>query len=223
VFGKFAGRITSAHVIALIALFVAIGGASYAALKIPNNSVGAKQLKKNAVTSKKVRNRSLKKIDFAKNQLPKGPRGTEGPQGQQGTQGTPGAGGVTGPTGPQGPTASAGGSNPNPVPLTTVPATAVSSSPLTVTIPSRLVASGQVQNGSLGGANHSFSCEFHAGGLTFGTATAQVPMNLSENATFVGTQVVDPGTYTVDLVCTDATNGSTIAAGTQITVIATGT
>ena len=40
-----------ANVIATIALFVALGGGAYAAITLPKNSVGAKQLKKNAVVS----------------------------------------------------------------------------------------------------------------------------------------------------------------------------
>lgn len=45
-----------ALVISLIALFVALGGTSYAAITLPKNSVGTKQLKKNAVTSTKIKN-----------------------------------------------------------------------------------------------------------------------------------------------------------------------
>lgn len=45
-----------ALVISLIALFVALGGTTYAATSLPKNSVGAKQLKKNAVTSAKIKN-----------------------------------------------------------------------------------------------------------------------------------------------------------------------
>jgi hypothetical protein len=45
-----------ALVISLIALFVALGGTTYAATSLPKNSVGTKQLKKNAVTSKKIKN-----------------------------------------------------------------------------------------------------------------------------------------------------------------------
>jgi hypothetical protein len=43
------------NVIALLALFVALGGTSYAATSLPRNSVGTKQLKKNAVTSAKIK------------------------------------------------------------------------------------------------------------------------------------------------------------------------
>ena len=43
-------------VVALIALFVAMGGTSYAAVTLGKNSVGSKQLKKNAVTTSKIKN-----------------------------------------------------------------------------------------------------------------------------------------------------------------------
>ena len=43
-----------AMVVALIALFVALGGTSYAALTLPKNSVGTKQLKDGAVTAAKI-------------------------------------------------------------------------------------------------------------------------------------------------------------------------
>jgi len=48
-----------AFVIALVALFVALGGTTYAATSLPKNSVGSKQLKKNAVTSSKIKNHAV--------------------------------------------------------------------------------------------------------------------------------------------------------------------
>jgi hypothetical protein len=44
-----------ALVISLLALFVALGGTTYAATNLPANSVGTKQLKKNAVTTRKIK------------------------------------------------------------------------------------------------------------------------------------------------------------------------
>jgi hypothetical protein len=44
---------------ATIAVFIALGGVSYAAIKLPKNSVGAKQLKGNAVTTAKIKNRAV--------------------------------------------------------------------------------------------------------------------------------------------------------------------
>ena len=50
------GKLTYANVVATIALFIALGGGAYAAFKLPKNSVGAKQIKKNAVTGAKIKN-----------------------------------------------------------------------------------------------------------------------------------------------------------------------
>lgn len=47
-------HLSPALVVSLLALFVALGGTGYAAFSLPTNSVGTKQLKNGAVTSKKV-------------------------------------------------------------------------------------------------------------------------------------------------------------------------
>jgi len=52
-------RLTYANVMATIAVFVALGGASYAAIKLPKNSVGTRQIKKNAITTAKIKNRAV--------------------------------------------------------------------------------------------------------------------------------------------------------------------
>ena len=56
-------------VVACIALAVALGGTSYAAIKLPAGSVGTKQLKKNAVTSPKVKNNALTGADVLESSL----------------------------------------------------------------------------------------------------------------------------------------------------------
>ena len=89
-------RMTSAHVIALIALFVALGGTGYAAVKLPKNSVGAAQIKTGGVGSSEVKNGSLRKADFKNTDLPAGPQGPQGPPGANGTNGTNGAPGPAG-------------------------------------------------------------------------------------------------------------------------------
>ena len=86
-------RMTSAHVISLIALFVALGGTGYAAVKLPKNSVGAAQIKTGGVGSSEVKNGSLKKADFKNSDLPAGPQGPQGPAGSNGTNGAPGLAG----------------------------------------------------------------------------------------------------------------------------------
>src|SRR5262245_59274830 len=56
-------RPSPAMVVACIALTVALGGTSYAAIKLPKNSVGPRQLKTNAVTSPKVKNNAMTGAD----------------------------------------------------------------------------------------------------------------------------------------------------------------
>lgn len=51
--------ISYANVVATLALFIALGGVSWAAVKLPKNSVGSKQIKKNAVTSAKIKKNSI--------------------------------------------------------------------------------------------------------------------------------------------------------------------
>lgn len=65
-----------AMVVACISLAVALGGTSYAAVKLPPNSVGTKQLKANAVTSIKVRNNALTGVDIREAKLGRVPSAT---------------------------------------------------------------------------------------------------------------------------------------------------
>jgi hypothetical protein len=76
-------RLTYSNVTASIALFVALGGTSYAVTQLPRNSVGSTQ----------VRDGSLQRKDLARG-MSRGPRGVEGPQGPVG---------ATGGQGPRGP------------------------------------------------------------------------------------------------------------------------
>jgi hypothetical protein len=85
-------HLSFANVTSLMALVFAMGGTGYA-LTIPKNSVGSKQLRKNAVTGVKVKSRSLRASDFARGQLTAGPRGAPGAAGGPG---------LTGPAGPAG-------------------------------------------------------------------------------------------------------------------------
>jgi hypothetical protein len=75
-------------VIACIALAVALGGTSYAALRLPANSVGSTQIK----------NRSIQRIDISRRTIAslRGLRGPRGLTGRQGAQGPPGAQGAQG-------------------------------------------------------------------------------------------------------------------------------
>lgn len=80
-----------AMVVACLALFVSLTGTGVAVVTaLPASSVGTAQLKANAVVSSKVKNRSLKAVDFASGQLPRGPQGAQGSAGAQGEAGLSG-------------------------------------------------------------------------------------------------------------------------------------
>ena len=112
--------------IACLALLVALSGTAFAVTALPKGSVGAKQLKKNAVTSAKVKDGSLQGSDFAAGQLPAGATGAPGPAGVPGSPGPTGAPGSPGPTGAPGtpgspgPTGATGPPGPAGVPDSTV-------------------------------------------------------------------------------------------------------
>jgi hypothetical protein len=81
------------HHVALLALFLGLGGTSYAASQVlvPVNSVGSRQ----------VINRSLRTIDLSRATV-------ANLRGRRGLRGLQGPTGVQGPTGPRGPTGAAG-------------------------------------------------------------------------------------------------------------------
>jgi hypothetical protein len=94
-------RLSYGNVVATLALFIALGGTSYAALKLPRNSVGSAQIRSNAVTSSKVADGSLLLNDFSARER-SALRGVAGPQGAQGPGGSQGAQGPAGLQGPAG-------------------------------------------------------------------------------------------------------------------------
>jgi hypothetical protein len=63
----FHSRPSPAMVVALIALFVALGGSGYAAVQFKKNSIPGKALKRNSVTGKQVRESSLGTVKRARN------------------------------------------------------------------------------------------------------------------------------------------------------------
>jgi hypothetical protein len=97
------------HHLALLALFVVLGGTSYAAVNaLPKNSVGSKQ----------VINGSLQTLDLSRKARAalkgnRGPRGFTGAQGAKGATGAQGAAGTPGATGPPGTAVAFAHVNPN--------------------------------------------------------------------------------------------------------------
>lgn len=93
---KVVPRLTYANVVSTLCLFLLLGGGAFAAIKLPKNSVGTKQLKDGAVTGAKVKGGSLLASNFKGGQLPQGPQGVPGPEGPPGLPGTARAYGFVG-------------------------------------------------------------------------------------------------------------------------------
>lgn len=100
-FHRIRQRATFANVVSLLALFVALGGSSYAAVQLNRNSVLSRHITngevkrqdvgRNAVSSSKVEDGRLLARDFAAGQLPAGLKGDKGDPGRAGADGAPGA------------------------------------------------------------------------------------------------------------------------------------
>jgi hypothetical protein len=95
--------LTYANVMATIAVFLALGGSSYAALKISgkqvaDHSLTGRDIKNGSLKSRQIKNRSLLARDFKAGQLPTGAQGSQGVQGPKGDKGDKGGAGPPGPT-----------------------------------------------------------------------------------------------------------------------------
>lgn len=86
---RFRRHPSPALVVACVALAVALGGTSYAAIVLPANSVGTKQLVNGAVVAAKVKAHSLVAANFKAGALPAGPKGADGLAGPAGPKGDP--------------------------------------------------------------------------------------------------------------------------------------
>lgn len=75
-------RLTYANVMATIAVFISLGGSSWAVLRITGRNV-----KDNSLTTRDIRNHSLLRRDFRRGQLLRGHRGHTGAKGLQGDPG----------------------------------------------------------------------------------------------------------------------------------------
>ena len=110
---KLTHRPGHATVVAYLALFVALGGSSYAAVTITgknvkNNSLTGADVKNSTLGSVDVKDGDLLAQDFKAGQLPageqgaQGAQGTQGPHGEQGLKGDQGEHGLKGDDGDQG-------------------------------------------------------------------------------------------------------------------------
>jgi len=88
-------RFVRANAIAMLALFIALGGTTYAAATLGKNTVGSPQVINGSLQTKDLSAKARKAL--------KGNRGLRGLRGLQGAKGTTGAQGVQGVQGPAGP------------------------------------------------------------------------------------------------------------------------
>jgi hypothetical protein len=172
--GKIRARLTYANVMATVAVFVALGGSSYAAVSLQRGSVGARELKNGAVTGAKVRRGTLTVAHFKPSELaklrvpgPPGSQGTPGAQGGQGAAGPRGDAGASGPQGPQGPQGAQGAPG--------LPAT---------TLWARYAADGRILRSSRAG--------FAAHSVGNGRTTVEFPVDVA-NCTFSATLAMGSG------------------------------
>jgi hypothetical protein len=153
-------QLNYANLVATLALFLALGGTSYAAIKVTGKNVTDSSL-----TGKDVRDGSLTSKDLKRGTIPpitprdtapgqSGVPGATGPAGATGPQGEPGATGPQGPKGDKGDPGAAGATGPQGVPgptfgesiedsttrLVGCNAAQVTSLNVTVTRPSRILA-----------------------------------------------------------------------------------
>jgi Collagen triple helix repeat (20 copies) len=125
--GRRRGLLTYSNTIATLALCIALGGTSYAAVNISgeqirdgsvtsrdlrNGGVREADLGRGSVSGKKVRDFSLLARDFKAGELPTGTAGERGIPGAQGADGAPGPAGPPGPEGPAGAPGAAGAAGP---------------------------------------------------------------------------------------------------------------
>jgi hypothetical protein len=121
-------RPSPAMIVALVALMAGLGGSA-----IASSLITGKQIARNAITSKHVKDGSLTLADLSPSvrgafshgkptpgsqQGSQGPAGPQGPRGAQGTSGKDGAQGPQGPQGPAGPSGGGSGSSSTPGPET---------------------------------------------------------------------------------------------------------
>jgi hypothetical protein len=90
---KLRTRLSFANVVSVIALFVALGGSSYAAIKVTgknvqDSSLTGRDVKNSSLTTSDVKNKSLLAADFKPGQLLGGAQGPKGDTGAKGDTGT---------------------------------------------------------------------------------------------------------------------------------------
>ena len=211
-------RPSAAMLVAILALILALGGVSYAAIELPANSVGTKQIKNGAVTRKKLNRHVLASLRGKRGQ--RGARGPTGAAGSTGATGAIGPTGATGARGPAGPAPSAADSEyADPLKALGPSATTVLSAKMTIGTSSRIVANAStgvfvtagdtvtcgltIQNQG-GGGLANISQRYALGGL---------PVSTEFDVALSGSVLKAAGSYVVQVVCNSTSTFSTFGNG----------
>jgi hypothetical protein len=222
-----------ANAIAYAALFVALGGTSYAAVKLPAGSVGTKELRRDAVTktrihrdavtSLRVLDHTLKAVDFAPGQLKAGPKGDQGPTGAKGD---------TGARGDVGPTLGVAGLDAGCCPsLDPSPDDPTSTKTVTLTTRARLFVLGsnrvRIQGCTSATCTKSWGLTVDGVPVAGSERRAEAQIGAEGFATltpFGVTDVLEPGTHTIGLTQKPGTGNLMAAtfAGSHLAAIALG-
>ena len=195
------GKLTYANVMATVAVFIALGGLGYAATQLPRNSVGAKQLKKGAVTPKKLSTASKKTLEG-----PRGPKGERGAKGEAGERGAPG------------PSTVYAGFNDGPIGLVEPPIPMLS-----IPVPAGAYAIQAKANPFTQGGSNLVQCRLDAGS-DFDIGEVEITLE-STGATTIALQVVHvfPAAGSVTITCTSEGGGAGLAVkNLKITAIQVG-
>ena len=199
-------HITPSLIISVMALFVALGGASYAAIKIPKNSVGNTQLRKDAVTSTKVKDRSLLATDFRTGQLPRGASGATGATGTAGAAGPTFSFSSSESTSPQVRIAPYFGS---PINVVVKDVAVPSPGRMNVTFSGRFLR----EPDRVAGDPSAFACQMYGPDSTAASQAARsgvlTELNEYEQMTIIGSFIATEGTNRITIACYGINSGPT--------------
>jgi hypothetical protein len=208
------GTLTGSNVIALIALFVALGGTAGAAgvklitgAGVKDGSITGRDLKRNSVTGSDIRDGSLHGADFSRATLATLLRA----QGAAGAAGVTGATGAAGETGPQGPVGA-------PATLKSISSTAADitnyqDGDAIVTAEADApgyylaIASGTVTN--TGSSDEYLNCGFDVAGTVAGAAGFSTIAGDPTSGSSVTVAPTSSPNQTVKFVCFDSGGGNT--------------
>jgi hypothetical protein len=177
-------HLTYANVVASLALFLALGGAAFAATQLPRNSVGTGQLKPEAVTSGKIAKKTRNQLRGVQ-----GPQGPQGKTGKAGAKGATGARGATGASGAAGTKGAAGTDGTGPAFEVFATGKAIATSPSSTVIATQGLAAGAyVLSANVvveGSGEPTVTCNLNAGGESVAAIPAggTTTMSLSVTAT----------------------------------------